>query len=164
MSYSTLIAEINNVKKERNGFACKRKQPFSITDFRINELYNRYFSKLSMKCQEFTFSTLPEDHDELLYLLRAHFQLWIGIQGHSITIHQEFPRRFRVTREVNPNNHWFSPKTFPMGSILYYGKDHYSVCNRNKGIPLSEIAPSNESEVRQPVVQINYDFIEVLED
>lgn len=158
------LEELKKPSVLRKGFTRKRKHHFSISDKRINELYDRYFSDLSIKNKSFSFKLNPKDFDEVNYLLRVHFRLWIAIEEQSVTIYREFPERFRVTQEVNPENHWFTPKSFAIGSILYYGEDHYSVCNRLKGIPLSEILTSKDRKEIRPVVQINYDFIAVLEN
>ena len=155
---------INKEINERTGFVRIRKNHFSISDERINELYHRYFSNIAVENKEFNFKVYQEDLEELVNLLRVHFQLWIEIVADSITIYREFPRRFRLLEEVNAKNHWFTPKSFPKGTILYYGLDHYSVCNRAKGIPLSETPPNRELNINPLVVQINYDFIEVIDN
>jgi hypothetical protein len=162
--YKDFIEEIQKPKSLRKGFIRKRKQPFSISDTQINQLYERYFSPLMAEEKTYTFNVNVEDFEMIVYLLRVHFQLWIEIEGNNITILKDFPRRFRLTQEVKPENHWFTPKSFPKGTILYYGLDHYSVCSRAKGIPLSETPPNRELNIITPVVQINYDFIEVVND
>ena len=163
-SFQELIKEVSKQRPQRKGFTQNRKTKFSISDRRINELYDRYFSELSINNRSFTFIVNAKDLNEVIYLLRAHFQLWIDIEELKIIIYQEFPERFRVIKEVNKENHWFTPKTFAKGSMLHYGEDHYSVCNRINGIPLSELAPRKDLEKNRPVVQINYDFIEVVDD
>jgi hypothetical protein len=164
MSFIQIYKEVSRPNILRKGFHHKRKEQFSISNERINELYDRYFSNLSPRQKQFTFQVLPKDLGEILYLLRVYFQLWIEIQEHIIIINSDFPKQFRLTKEVNSNNHWYTPKTLPQGTILYYGEDHYGVCNRSNGIPLSEMPPNKELNLYQPVVQINYDFIEVVDD
>jgi hypothetical protein len=162
--FISLIEELNKPRTVRKGLIQNRKNPFSISDSRINELYDRYFTNLSLKDKSFSFIANTEDFEEIIYLMRIHFRLWIEIEGLRIKIFREFPERFRVISEVNSTNHWFIPKTYPKGTILYYGDDPYSVCNRDKGIPLSEESPKDNSSRLCPIVQINYEFIEVLGD
>lgn len=164
MSFYEFFEQLSKPRVLREGFPHKGSDPFSIADARTNELFDKYFSKLPLTSKSFRFKVDSLDFDDIVYLLRVHFQLWIEIEADSITIYREFPQRFRLLEEVSAKNHWYTPKTLPKGTILYNGEDFYAVCNRSKGIPLSEIPPNKELNMNRPVVQINYDFIEVVDD
>ena len=164
LAFKLFVKHLSRPYNERKGFIQKRKQPFSISNERINELYDRYFPIIQSNHQSISFKVKLKDFDEIVYLLRVHFELWIEIKGNIITIFKDFPERFRLIEEVNVKNHWFTPNTFLKGTILYYGLDHYSVCNRTNGIPLSEEPFTKELGRIRPVVQINYEFIEVFRD
>ena len=157
-SYKLFIDELSKPKSLRKGFKRNRKRIFSVSDFRINELYDQYFSLISLKSDTFRFIIEDSDYDEIVYLLREHFRLWIEINQLEIIIYRDFPERYKIIKEVNKENHWFIPTTISKGTIMYLSKDHYGVVNWLNGIPLAVKEHKNEMEVN-PVVQINYDFI-----
>jgi hypothetical protein len=105
-----------------------------------------------------------EDLKELTFLLRVYFGLWIEIKDTRITIFKTFPERFTVIRKVNKQNHWFTPKTYSKGQIMYSTRDPYRVCDRRNGIPLTDVPPSPTREKTAGVIQINYPFIKAIPD
>ena len=85
--------------------------------------------------------------------------MWLTIEGNHITLYNSFPDKFLITKEVNKNNHFFVPKTFHEGTIMYYKKENFKLSNRMRGIPLAETLISLDEDGIIPTTQINYDYI-----
>jgi hypothetical protein len=164
-AFISLIEEINEPKTVRKGFIKKRKHPFSISDVRINELYDTYFPGLSLNHKTFSFEVNPNDFEEIIYLLRVHFQLWVEIEGNTITIYQEFPVRFRIGKAVHKENHPHTPISIPAGTVMELSANSYGVVNYSNGIPLTGkilTESDNPNSTLNSSLQINYPFIEAL--
>ena len=162
-AFSFFIDELSKPRSLRKGFVRKRKNPFSISDARINELYDKYFSSLLPNNESFHFEVESADFEEIVYLLRVHFQLWIEIEGYYITIYQDFPERFRIIKDVDTENHPHTPIPIPKGTIMELGTESFGVVNYNNGITLTgKILVENlrVSSNLKPYLQINYPFIE----
>lgn len=163
--YKKLVSELEKPHVLRKGFNRKRRNPFSISDVRINALYDKYFSVISLENHRFTFIVEDSDFDEIVYLLRVHYQLWIEIKGFSITFYREFPKRFKLTREVNSSNHKYTPLSISQETVMELTEDPYGVINYNNGIPLTGkilIESDEVSPVTKPYLQINYEFLKAI--
>jgi hypothetical protein len=163
--YKSLIGELEKPRSMRMGFARKRKKPFSISDDRINELYGKYFSELSLNNRTFRFNVESTDFEEIVYLLRVHFQLWIEIKGNSLRLYQEFPERFMVTKAISKENHPHTPISIPEGTPMELTTDPFGVVNYGKGIPLTGkilIDSLTISNALKPFLQIDYPFIKAI--
>ncbi|MET6989178.1 hypothetical protein [Sediminicola arcticus] len=159
LQFLNFVDELNKPRLLRKGFTKKRKSKFSISDERINDIYDTYFSPIIIKENKFTTRVSENDFDEILYLLRVYFKVWVEIDNREITIYQDFPERFKIIKEVNKENHWFTPKTISIGTIMHFSKDHYGIVNFMNGLPMSETASPKSSLVLTPILQINYSFI-----
>ncbi|MDM9630246.1 hypothetical protein [Robiginitalea aurantiaca] len=163
--FTFFLTEISKPKDLRKGFTRKRKNPFSISDARINDLYDKYFSTLSPNNESLRFEVESTDFEQIVYLLRVHFQLWIEIDGYQITIYQDFPERFRIIKDVDTENHPHTPISIPKGTIMELSENAYGVVNYSNGIPLTgKILTEAEGVTiaQNPFLQINYPFIEGL--
>jgi hypothetical protein len=161
--YEKLVKEISKTKKDRKGIHYKRKPFIKIDDDGINQLYDKYFDKINLEenCYSFVYNT--EDLDKLLIILRCHFKLWIEHTNSQITIFKHFPKKFIIVKEVNKENHWFTPEIFEKGTILYFTENNFGTANLLNGIPLSKSLKSIEGTNIIPSTQINYEFIEPIE-
>lgn len=158
--FEKLIHEVHKIKKDRKGIHFKRKPIFKIDNDKINQLYDKYFAKINIEENCYTFTYNKEDLEELLILLRVHFQVWIECSKTQITIYKHFPKKFKIIREVNKKNHWFTPEVFKIGTILYYtGSNNYGSTNLLNGIPLSKSLIPVEGTNIIPSTQINYEYI-----
>ena len=157
--YEKLVKEIFKTKMERKGIHYKRKPFFKINDGDINQLYDKYFDKINLGENCYSFVYNAEDSDELLIILRCHFKLWIETTSSQITIFKHFPKKFIIVKEVNKENHWFTPETFEKGTILYYTENNFGTANLLNGIPLSKSLITIEGTNIIPSTQINYEYI-----
>jgi hypothetical protein len=149
---------------ERLTISYKRKVKYEITVERLNILINTYFDDFNEDILKKTFIVEMRDMEDVLFLLRYHFRIWITVKNTTITIYKNFPTHFRIIKEVNKDNHWFTPKTFEVGQILYFKNNGYRLTNWLKGIPLCEnLRPTEGTEIIA-TTQINYEFIEAILD
>ena len=157
--YEKLVNEVYKLKKNRKGINFKRKPFFNIDDNRINQLYDKYFNKIKLEENCYTIAYNKEDLDHLLVLLRCHFKLWIEHSNTQITIYKHFPKEFKLIREVNKENHWFTPEVFKIGTVLFHSENNYGTANLLNGIPLSKsLKPVEETNIIAST-QINYKYI-----
>lgn len=158
--YENLVNEVYKMKKDRKGIHYKRKPFFNFDINQINQLYDKYFENIKLEENCFTFSYNKEDLEDLLVLLRCHFKLWIEYTNTQITIFKHFPKKFKIIKEVNKKNHWFTPEVFKIGTILFYTENNYGTVNLLNGIPLTRsLIPVKGTNII-PSTQINYNFIE----
>lgn len=100
---------------------------------------------------------------DLINLFRLKYKLWLEFDSEKVVLFREFPTRFKLVETVNSHNHWYTPKQFDKGTVMYYsGSGGYGSCNWLKGIPLWEDMTIIEGTSIIPSLQINYEFIEVL--
>ena len=95
-------------------------------------------------------------------LLGYGYNLWVEVCNDQIEIFNEFPKEFKIVKEVNQSNHPFTPKKFKEGTILYYfasGGRGYTSCNWLNGIPLWDNLDDKYELGLRPSVQINYEHI-----
>jgi hypothetical protein len=159
-SYLAFLKILQTPPLERKAICYKRKVKYEISIERLNELVSTYFDNFE-KMEKNIFVEMT-DMEEVLFLLRYHFRLWITIQNTQITIYKNFPNRFKIIKEVNKENHWFVPKTFEVGQIMYFKSHGYSSANWLNGIPLAESLTPVENTDIIPTTQINYGYIEAL--
>jgi hypothetical protein len=100
-----------------------------------------------------------EDKDIVIFLLRVHFRQWIEVEGVNIKVYKDFPQQFEVIKEVNKYNHFFTPRTFLVGEVLFYRNSVYGSCNFLNGIPLAESLEPVEGTTIIATTQINYGYI-----
>lgn len=149
---------------EKRDLKISRRYRGYLSKDRACELLNYYFKPIANKKECICVEVKKEDLKELTFLLRVYFGLWIEIKDTRITIFKTFPERFTVIRKVNKQNHWFTPKTYSKGQIMYSTRDPYRVCDRRNGIPLTDVPPSPTREKTAGVIQINYPFIKAIPD
>ncbi len=136
------------------------KMQVSIEEFDL--LSKKYFSDLKKGIEKFNFKVEPSDKDNILFVLRVYYGLWIEINELSILIYMKFPDKFVLIKEVNKSNHFFTPKTFYKGTIMYSVSSSYSSSNGLLGTSLWDNLNTIEETDLIPSVQINYDYIKPL--
>lgn len=136
----------------------KRKYKRIITFNTLSKLYQTYFKYLSFKANE-EIAVSEEDKDIVIFLLRVHFRQWIEVEGVTIKVYKDFPQQFEVIKEVNKYNHFFTPRTFLVGEVLFYRNSVYGSCNFLNGIPLAESLEPVEGTTIIATTQINYGYI-----
>jgi hypothetical protein len=161
-SYLAFLKMMETPPLERKAIRYKRKVKYEITAERLNVLVSTYFEGFDHTIIERTFLIEKTDIEDLLFLFRYHFRLWITIDNSSITVFRNIPLRFKIIKEVNRENHWFVPKTFEVGQIMYFKSHGYSSANWLNGIPLAESLTTVKNTDIIPTTQINYGFIEAL--
>ena len=127
----------------------------SVEEF--SELAKKYFNNLNDN--NYKFIVEDGDKNNVLFILRSFFSLYVKVNNSSIEVFKNFPKKFILLKEVNKSNHHFTPKTFPKGTIMYSVKPAYSSSNRMNGIPLWHNLETIEDTELIPSVQINYDYI-----
>lgn len=136
----------------------KRKYKRIITFNTLSKLYQTYFKYLSFKANE-EIAVSEEDKDIVIFLLRVHFRQWIEVEGVNIKVYKDFPQQFEVIKEVNKYNHFFTPRTFLVGEVLFYRNSVYGSCNFLNGIPLAESLEPVEGTTIIATTQINYGYL-----
>lgn len=161
-SYLAFLKMLQTPPLERKAIRYKRKVKYEISVERLNALVNRYFKNFDNEIIKKTILVEMTDTEDVLFLLRFHFRMWIEINNTSMTIFRNIPARFKIIKEVNRENHWFVPKTFEVGQIMYFKSHGYSSANWLNGIPLAEfLTPIKNTDIIS-TTQINYGFIEAL--
>jgi hypothetical protein len=141
---------LNNHIKSR-----KENKILSIDEFSI--IVKSYFLNLPKEGNyKFTFKEF--DRDNLLFILRYHYRLWIEVWNNQIEIFKEFPQEFQIIKEVNKSNHPYIDNTLKVGTIMYFRGDS-SLCNWLNGIPLWDDKKEVLEYGLKPSYQINYEYI-----
>ncbi len=154
--FHRFISDIKNGIKRKIS-SRRLKMHVSVEEF--NLLSKKYFDGLKPDIEIFNFNIEASDKDNLLFILRVYYGLWIEIKELSITIYSKFPEKFELIKEVNKSNHYFTPKTFPKGTIMYSVSSAYSSSNGISGTSLWDNLNPIEGTDLIPSVQINYGFI-----
>lgn len=154
--FNRFVSDVKNGIKRKIS-SRRLKLLVSIEEF--NLLSKKYFLDLNTDIKTFDFNVEASDKENILFILRVYYGLWIEIKELSITIHSEFPEKFELIKEVNKSNHYFTPKTFPKGTIMYSVGSAYSSSNGISGTSLWDNLNTIEGTDLIPSVQINYDFI-----
>ena len=161
-SYLAFLKVLQTPPLERRAICYKRKIKYEITVERLNELICAYFDNFDEETIEKKVLIKMTDLEDVLFLLRFHFRMWITVNHTSITVFKNIPARFKIIKAVNKTNHWFAPKTFEIGQIMYFKANGYSSANWLNGIPLAESLTPIEGTEIIPTTQINYEYIEAL--
>ena len=151
----------NFVNDSENGISRNiksRKEKKIITPDEFSILVKSYFLNLP-ETGNFKFTFKEFDRDNLLFILRFHYRLWIEVCNNQIEIFRIFPEKFQIIKEVNKSNHPFTPKTFKEETVMYFRGDS-SLCNWLNGIPLWDDKEEVLEYDLKPSCQINYDFIQ----
>ena len=127
----------------------------SVEEF--SELAKKYFNNLNDN--NYKFIVDDDDKNNVLFILRSFFSLYVEVNKSSVKVFKNFPKKFILLKEVNKSNHHFTPKTFPKGTTMYSVVPAYSSTNRMNGIPLWHNLETIEDTELIPSVQINYDYI-----
>ena len=131
---------------EKKPIRYKRKIKYELSIERLNQLIETYFIGFDASITTKSIVFKAADKADLLFLLRYHFRLWITIDDLTIIIYKYFPTRFKIIQQVDTTNHWFTPKSFKVGQIMYFNNHGYSSANWLNGIPLAEsLTPINET-------------------
>ena len=151
----------NFVNDSKNGISRNiksRKEKKIITPDEFSILVKSYFLDLP-DVGNFNFTFKEFDRENLLFILRYHYRLWIEVWNNQIEIFRDFPKEFQIIREVNKSNHPFTPKTFKEGTTMYFSSDS-SLCNWLNGIPLWDDKEEVLEYGLKPSCQINYRYIQ----
>jgi hypothetical protein len=157
MNFNKLVTDINEGLKQ-NISSRKENKYISIKEFDL--IYKKYFNNIKkdrnliIKCEENT-------QENLVFILRWYYQLWIELKQSQIEIYSIFPNEFKIINEVNKNNHPHTPRTFKVGTIMYFNNSGYSLCNWLNGIPLWDNLEDINKTLR-PSCQINYNYIKAV--
>ena len=132
-----------------------RRHKIVVSTEEFKSFSEMYFKNLD-EHQNFQLKVDKNDFEKIVFMLRWYYNLWIEIDGSSITIFKNFPSSFILTKEVNKLNHPHTPEIFEEKTKMYLSSNKYSTCNWMKGIPLWK----NKDGDIVPGCQINYSFIE----
>ncbi len=102
---------------------------------------------------------IPEETDfnDLVFLLRVHYNLWIEIFPTKwISLSVEFPRRFELIKDFKKEEGFVFIKA---GTALYYFEELNIETNRLEGLKLSLEEKLDESD-RAKTHIIGYEYIE----
>ncbi|WP_296636197.1 hypothetical protein [Polaribacter sp.] len=150
-SYKKLLEEGKDLNYNR-----KYKRRIKLITLQI--IYQKYFKDLSFLINE-KIIVSNEDKDIIIFLLRVYFKVWIEIEDIKIIIYKKFPEKFKIIKEVNKYNHFFTPRAFLVGEVLFYRNSVYGTCNFLNGIPLAESLEPVEGTSIIATTQINYEYI-----
>lgn len=159
--FDRFISDVKNGIKRKIS-SRRLKMQVSIEEFSL--LSKKYFDGLEPDIEIFNFNIEQSDKDNILFILRVYYGLWIEIKELSIKIHSKFPEKFKLIKEVNKSNHYFTPKIFPKGTIMYSVGSAYSSSNGLSGTSLWDNLNPIEGTELIPSVQINYDFIKPIKN
>ena len=151
------------MEDSRNGISRiikSRREKKIITPEEFSIIVKSYFLNLPNK-GNYKFIFEENDRDNLLFILRYHYQLWLEVWNNQIEIFREFPKEFLIIKEVNKSNHPHTPKTFKKGTKMYYNSSSYSTSNWLNGIPLWDNKNEEVGNGLKPSCQINYNYIRV---
>ena len=154
------LNEFEILLNKKQSISYNRKPCYYISSKRLFYLFEQYYIKIDIN-SDFSFVVIEFDKNDILFLLRVHFKLYVELNENVIKIFKCFPTKFQIIKDVTPHNHWFAPKSFLKGKILYYKKDLYKTANLMNGIPLSEELSTFDSDVFVPTTQINYEYFKV---
>ena len=112
-----------------------RRERKKISPEKFYILVERYFNNLPPN-KNFKFKYNQNDLDDLLFILRYEFNLWLEISEKEIEIYNNFPEKFILINDVDKTNHYHTPKNFSKGTIMYFlsKSGGYSSCNWLNGI------------------------------
>ena len=156
MSFENFFKCVNDgIKRDIKSRRLKMK--VSVDEF--STFSNKYFKNINDKDLSFKFVVGEVDKNSILFVLRSFFNMYVEIKENSIIVFKNFPKKFILLKEVNKSNHYFTPRTFKKGTIMYSISPSYSSVNRMNGVPLWDSLETIEETELIPSVQINYDYI-----
>ena len=136
----------------------KRKDAYSLSPDRLLDIYQNYFTNI-YQTGNYTFKFSKNDKNDLLYLFRVYFKMYVELNDNLMTVYEEFPKCFKILKEVNTKNHRHTPKTFVKNTIMYFSTNLYGTTNYVNGIPLAESLEPVQGTNIIPSTQINYKYI-----
>ena len=156
MSFENFFKCVNDgIKRDIKSRRLKMK--VSVDEF--SAFSKKYFKNINDKDLSFKFVVGEVDKNSILFVLRSFFNMYVEIKENSIIVFKNFPKKFILLKEVNKSNHYFTPRTFKKGTIMYSISPSYSSTNRMNGVPLWDSLETIEETELIPSVQINYDYI-----
>ena len=136
----------------------KRKDAYSLSPDRLLNIYQNYFTNIS-HTGNYMFKFSKNDKNDLLFLFRVYFKMYVELNDNLMTVYEEFPTCFKILKEVNTKNHRHTPKTFVKNTIMYFSTNLYGTTNYVNGIPLAESLEPVQGTNIIPSTQINYKYI-----
>ena len=83
-----------------------RRLNMKISVKEFNELSKKYFKNLNDNADRFTFTVEKMDKNNILFILRSYFSLYVEVKKNSIEVFKNFPKKFILLKEVNKSNHY----------------------------------------------------------
>lgn len=136
----------------------KRKDAYSMSPDQLLKIYQNYFIDIPYT-GNYIFKFSKNDKNDLLFLFRVYFKMFVELNDNLMTVYREIPRRFKIIKEVNRQNHRHTPKTFVKNTIMYLSTNVYGTTNYLNGIPLAESLEPVQGTDIIPTTQINYQYI-----
>ncbi|MGC6284838.1 MAG: hypothetical protein ACON4X_04210 [Polaribacter sp.] len=157
MNFSRLV---NDSKFGLKRKISSRKEQIIISIDEFNLLSKKYFKNIR-KDKNLVINFEEYDKENLIFILRWYYNLWIDIRENYIEVYTSIPDKFEIICEVNKLNHPHTPKTFKKGTKMYFNSSSYSSSNWLNGIPLWDNKDEEVIEGLKPSCQINYNYIRV---
>jgi hypothetical protein len=158
MNFENLIKDANEGLRRK---IYSRRDKTIVTVEEFDALSKKYFKGIKNN-QNFKFNYQLRDKSILVFVLRWYYHIWIKVKDNSIELFCSFPKRFIIIKEVNKSNHIHTPKTFKVGTIMYFNSSAYSSCNWLKGVPLWDNRDEELELGLKPSCQINFSYISKL--
>lgn len=134
---------------------------FSYPREKLDKFKTRYFHNISCKTDFEVIIPEEEDFDDLVFLLRGYYKLWIEIlASYWISISAIFPNRFELIKDINFNIQL--GKSIQIGSTLFYHEELNVETNRLKGLKLTQWKGDNMED--SEISLFPYDSIEPIFD
>jgi len=135
-----------------------RRDDISVSIELFDMLSKKYFHSIK-KGQNLNIEYDENDKQTLIFILRWYYNLWIYINKNQIRVYSNFPKEFKIIKEVNKSNHPHTPKTFKKGTKMIFSSSKYSTCNWLRGIPLWDNKEDRFYGGLKPSCQINYEYV-----
>lgn len=137
-----------------------RRYQYKITIERARELDEKYFKNISLEAQNFKLSIHTQDQEDVEFLVKVWRRFFIiQVEQKNDSLLYEMCRvnekaEFKVTQEINPENHPWLDKVIPVGTVLFGTSQYdYRVINWKEGIAMN---------IDHVVTQVFRTFIEPL--
>ena len=158
--FENIEKEIADIVKSKKPllFKNKRRDAYNLTPDRLLHVYQNYFTDFP-GTGNYTFKFSKNDENDLLFLFRVYFKMYVELNDNLMTVYKEFPTYFKILKEVNTKNHRHTPKTFVKNTIMYLSTNVYGTTNYLNGIPLAESLEPVQGTNIIPSTQINYKYI-----
>ena len=116
MSYNKFKTSI---EKGLNHNIKSRKLNIEITVEEFKTFTNKYFNHIEEKKEYSVIKIDKPDAEKVLFLLRVYHGLWVEVSENEIKVYKVFPKKFKIIKEVNKLNNYYTPKTFKTNTIMY---------------------------------------------